>query len=195
MNEVNVELGNIFIRIDGKNLTPNIISEIQGKMSYVIPDYKFLSVYKKNPNWDGAKTVVRRVAGGILQAPSGLCSYLKEIFNENSIIYLVVDKRLSCFHSLGAYDYKNSIIETILVFHERMKYFLEHDQLVQASEINQKIENTIQGFMIENSSETRCYIENGKTTEALKSVEKMILNVIQMSKNRRNEDERFAVCN
>lgn len=101
----------------------------------------------------------------------------------------------------------NGIIEefnynSILIDCEKMKSFLEHNQLVQASAMNQKIENIIQDFIIENnniesdqnkywgamreSNITKSYIQSGKTAEALESVKKLILNIIQMTEKSGN---------
>jgi superfamily II DNA or RNA helicase len=118
-SEVTVEIGNVFLRISG--LThPDIIKDVQNRMSYVIPGYKFTPVYKKDPSWDGTKTVARRF-GSVIQAPTGLFSYLKEVLNAHNIPLRLMDCRPLARPSTGysyegfvPWDYQRPIIDAIL---------------------------------------------------------------------------------
>lgn len=119
MQPVDIEIGNVFLRVSGP-LSPEVRDEVQEKMSYIVPGYKFLPAFKKNPDWDGTKTVARRI-GATLQAPTGLFSYLREVLQVHNIPYSIIDRRAPVVKSTGfslenltPYDYQLPIIDSIV---------------------------------------------------------------------------------
>lgn len=119
MDQVDVEIGNVFLRVSGLS-RPEVVRAIQRRMSYVVPGYKFTPVYKKDPSWDGTKTVARRF-DSIIQAPTGLLSYLKETLTEHGVAFRILDVRAKAVPSAGysyegfvPYDYQSPIVQSIL---------------------------------------------------------------------------------
>lgn len=127
-----VRIRNVSMLIEG-DIPKDIRDQIRSKMSYVVPGFKFTPRYKKEQflfkkglmedgkiPWDGTTTVAKYDAGNI-RAPVGLFSYLKEVFEENSIEYITKDERLPAVRSQGwstegleLRDYQRDINQTIL---------------------------------------------------------------------------------
>jgi len=92
-------------------IDPELQKEIQTRLSYVLPGYKFMPRYKemlaraeatgKEPEWDGTKTICLKQYDGQLRAPTGLFSYIWEIFAEHQIPVEVIEKRLPATQSQG----------------------------------------------------------------------------------------------
>ena len=129
-NDVVVRLGNVWMFVGG-NLPEGVKKQIQLKMSYVVPGFKFMPYFKQqqafasatgtDPKWDGTRTVARRTQGGMLQAPTGLYSYLKEVLTENNIPFSVDDQRAPATTSPGwsteglvLRDYQSEVEQTLL---------------------------------------------------------------------------------
>ena len=129
-NDVTVRLGNVWMHICGP-VPEGVKKQIQLKMSYVVPGFRFMPYYKQqqafaassgtDPKWDGTKTVARRIQGGMLSAPTGLYSYLKEVLTENNIPFSVDDQRAPATTSPGwstegliLRDYQIDIEQTLL---------------------------------------------------------------------------------
>lgn len=89
---------------------PKIVAdEIRAKMSYVVPNFKFMARFKQDQQvawqqgrepWDGTSTVARW-KGSDLVFPSGLCSYMKEVMTEHQIKFSVRDERLQTYKKDG----------------------------------------------------------------------------------------------
>lgn len=92
---------NVWLFIDGY-LPTDLRDEIQDKLSFFVPNFKHMTLYKQlqekalrlgtEPEWDGRKTLAR-VMNGSLRCPTGLVSMVKEILIERKIPYTVDDQR------------------------------------------------------------------------------------------------------
>ena len=116
-----VRIQNVDMLIEG-DLPPDVREEIRAVMSYVVPNFKFTTAYKRAGygKWDGTKTVALR-DGKRLRAPAGLLSYLKEILNKRCIQYEVRDERPQTVYSSGYHldgivlrDYQEGIVKEAL---------------------------------------------------------------------------------
>lgn len=97
---MNIRLGNVSLTLEG-DLDTAVADEIRKTLSYVVPGHEFMARYKqdqiiaartgKTP-WDGTKTVARWKSGNII-APTGLFSYVREIFQKHGIQYQILDER------------------------------------------------------------------------------------------------------
>jgi superfamily II DNA or RNA helicase len=128
-NTITIKLGNIWIYLTGE-IPDDIIKEIQTKLSFVIPGFKFMPTYKTmlaranamgtEPEWDGTKTVARKTKFG-LRVPTGLLSYLREIFTAHNIPYTIEEYRLPTVETpgyslqgLALRDYQSPVAQAIL---------------------------------------------------------------------------------
>lgn len=92
-------------------IADDLQKEIQTRLSYVVPGFKYMPSYKaallKSEEtgcaleWDGTKTIAIKQYGGELKCPTGMFSYLWEIFSERRIPVEVVDRRLPATQSAG----------------------------------------------------------------------------------------------
>lgn len=110
MADVLIRVQNVELFLEGA-LSKKVRDEIQETCSYVIPNFKFLAKYKQEQErakreikkfgevqrkpWDGTITVAKRYykGNGILRAPSGLLSYIREILEENGVSYSLRNER------------------------------------------------------------------------------------------------------
>jgi len=97
---MNIRLGNVSLVLDGE-LQEEIADEIRKTLSYVVPGHEFMARYKQDQMlaavtgkipWDGTKTVAKWKSGNIV-APTGLFSYIREIFQKYNIQYTIMDER------------------------------------------------------------------------------------------------------
>ena len=97
---MNIRLGNVSLVLDGE-LQEEIADEIRKTLSYVVPGHEFMARYKQDQMlaavtgkipWDGTKTVAKWKSGNIV-APTGLFSYIREIFQKHNIQYTIMDER------------------------------------------------------------------------------------------------------
>jgi len=105
---MNIRLGNVSLVLEGE-LDTAIADEIRKTLSYVVPGHEFMPRYKqdqilaaktgKTP-WDGTKTVARWRDGNIV-APTGLFSYVREIFQKHGVQYTILDERPVAVSSPG----------------------------------------------------------------------------------------------
>ena len=90
-----IKLGNVWLYISGP-MSEALRKQIQSKLSFVVPGFKYTPTYKamveraekegRPVEWDGTKTLARMTPYG-LRCPSGLLSYIKEIFTERKITW------------------------------------------------------------------------------------------------------------
>lgn len=109
-NELTIKLTNVWLYIIG-NIPEDTLKELQCKLSYVVPGFKFMASYKASaaraeaegsePEWDGTKTVARVTKYGDIRCPTGLLSYIRELFNAKQIPYKISDQRLPSILSPG----------------------------------------------------------------------------------------------
>lgn len=104
-----IKITNIWMYIKGQ-LSDDLRKEIQTKLSYIQPGFRFMPAYKTAvakaeamgtaPEWDGTKTVARIIPDG-LRAPTGLLSYVREIFDEHQVPYSIQECRMPAVKSVG----------------------------------------------------------------------------------------------
>lgn len=110
-----IRITNIWLYVVGE-LPDDLRKEIQTKLSYIEPGFKFMPGYKAmvlkaeakskdlgievKPEWDGTKTVARFLSGN-LQCPTGLLSYIREILDARKIPYTIQECRLPAVKSSG----------------------------------------------------------------------------------------------
>ena len=92
-------------------LPEEVKKEIQVKLSYYVPGFKYMPLYKqqlliskqtgKPPAWDGTKSCARRTTDGGLRIPSGLLSYVREVLEARGIPWTIRDERNAIAKSLG----------------------------------------------------------------------------------------------
>lgn len=110
MSEVSIKISNVWLYISG-NISDDLRKEIQTKLSFIVPGFKFMAAYKtmaakaatmgSEPEWDGTRTVARITQFGELRAPTGLLSYVREILNGRNIKYTIEERRLPVIKSTG----------------------------------------------------------------------------------------------
>lgn len=103
----------VLIRVQNVNLfmegvlSKEVRTEIQETLSYTVPNFRFTKKYKADQQkarlgildnrepWDGRVTIAKRYyqSNGILKAPSGLLSFVREILAKHNIPYEVIDER------------------------------------------------------------------------------------------------------
>lgn len=108
-SKVVIQITNVWLYVVG-DLSTDLRDEIQTKLSYVVPGFKFMASYKAmeakaeemgtEPEWDGTKTVARIIQGR-LRAPTGLLSYIREVLNERKVPYEIQEHRLPATQSSG----------------------------------------------------------------------------------------------
>lgn len=135
MSNVLVRVQNVNLFLEGV-LEKAVRDEIQKKLSFVIPNYKFLNKYKQDKEkqrlglldgepWDGTIAIAKRYFNenrtGILYAPAGLLSYVKAILDNNNVVYTIRDERRRVIKTLGystpdlvLRDYQTKAVEQAL---------------------------------------------------------------------------------
>jgi len=109
-NELTIKLSNVWLYIKG-NIPEDLMREIQVKLSFVVPGFKFMASYKamlakaevtgEEPEWDGTKTVARVTQYGDLRCPTGLLSYIRETLDARGVPYRIQDDRLPAVSATG----------------------------------------------------------------------------------------------
>lgn len=131
MSEVSVliRITNVWLYVIGE-LSLDLRKEIQTKLSYIQPGFKYMPSYKAMvekadslgtiPEWDGTKTVARIIPEG-LRAPTGLLSYIREILDNRKIPYTLQECRLPATTSTGwsleglvPRDYQSDIVKKVM---------------------------------------------------------------------------------
>ncbi len=131
-NELILKLTNVWLFIKG-TVPEDLLKEIQTKLSFVVPGFKFMASYKamaekaeetgEEPEWDGTKTVAKLTQFGDIKVPTGLLSYIRETLDAHSIPYLIQDDRLPAVIAQGwsltgfaamLRDYQQEIAEVAL---------------------------------------------------------------------------------
>lgn len=123
-----IRLTNVWCYVS--NLPDDVRNEVQAKMSYYVPNFKYMNYYKQQQElaestgieaWDGTKTVARRWKHGGLQCPSGLYSYLREVLKSRNCRYHLQDERAAPVFSPGwslegvqLRDYQQEVEDTAL---------------------------------------------------------------------------------
>jgi len=112
-NDVLIRVQNVELFLHG-TLDKSIRDKIQETLSYSVPNFRFTKKYKHDEQkarlglmdhdpWDGTVTIAKRYYqdNGILRAPTGLLSFIREIFEENSVPYKIRDERTCLIKSEG----------------------------------------------------------------------------------------------
>lgn len=113
--DVLIRVQNVELFLEG-SLDKQVRDEIQGVLSYSVPNFKFLKRYKQEQEkarlgllsrepWDGKITIAKKYYGqnGILRAPTGLLSYVREILDKNNVTYSIREERNQVVNTTG-YD-------------------------------------------------------------------------------------------
>jgi len=121
-----LRIRNVNSLIEG-DLPIEVRNEIRKTLSYVVPNFKFMSTYKyalqAGRKWDGTKTVAMVNRGGIpgLSFPTGLASYAAEILNARGVEWSKDDQRLVTVpepgwatQGLTMRDYQEPIVQEAL---------------------------------------------------------------------------------
>ena len=115
INSVLIRVQNVELFLHG-TLEKSIRDKIQQTLSYYVPNFRFTKKYKQDEQkarlglldrdpWDGKVTVARRyyTDNGILRAPTGLLSFVREILEADGINYEIRDER-SCLVKAEGYS-------------------------------------------------------------------------------------------
>jgi superfamily II DNA or RNA helicase len=114
-----VRVGNVNLHVQGL-VDRDLRDELRHALSYIVPNYKYMPKYKQSQfsdkPWDGTMTVAVPSKNG-LQAPTGLYSYVRELFQNHGIKFQVVDERPAAVvtpgytHHVTCRDYQRSSID------------------------------------------------------------------------------------
>ena len=104
-----IKVGNVWLYVSGP-MSDILRKQLQSKLSFVVPGFKYTPTYKamveraeregRPVEWDGTKTLARMTQYG-LRCPTGLLSYVKEIFDERKIPFDYEEYRLPPVRSEG----------------------------------------------------------------------------------------------
>lgn len=108
--KISIKVTNTVLYLAG-DIDAELQKEIQTRLSYVVPGFKFMPRYKemlaraeetgRAPEWDGTKTIALMQYDGQMKAPTGLFSYIWEILAEKQIPVELIDRRLPATKSEG----------------------------------------------------------------------------------------------
>jgi superfamily II DNA or RNA helicase len=106
-----IRLKNVSLLIQG-DLPKEVHDEIRHTLSYYVPGYKFMPLYKQQQEmarlgllknkkpWDGTKTLATWTENG-LKTPTGLFSYVCEVLDGKNIPYEIADERMPTVKTSG----------------------------------------------------------------------------------------------